>query len=87
MILVTGMKFDRCNIWCKWHMTYDITKHSPKKPVLLKYHFFLWNAILIIYKENFFFVIISEKKSSLHSSEKLDVKNLYIKLFFLISSK
>ena len=40
-------------------MTYDITKHSPKKHFLQKYDFlFVWNANLIIYKENFLFLII-----------------------------
>ena len=41
------------------HMTYDIIKHFPKKHVLQKYDFlFVWNANLIINKENFLFVII-----------------------------
>ena len=40
-------------------MTYDITKQVPKKHFLQKYDFlFVWNANLIIYKENFFFIII-----------------------------
>ena len=42
------------------HMTYDITKHSPEKYSFQKYDIlFVWNENLVIYKENFFFVIIS----------------------------
>ena len=41
-------------------MTYDITKHSPKKHFLQKCDFlFVWNANLNIFKENFLFVIFS----------------------------
>ena len=41
-------------------MTYDITKHSPEKYSFQKYDIlFVWNENLVIYKENFFFVIIS----------------------------
>ena len=41
-------------------MTYDITKHSPKKHFLQKCDFlFVWNANLNIFKENFLFFIFS----------------------------
>ena len=55
------------------HMTYDITKHSPKKHVIQKYDFFLYEMQIIIYKVNFLFVIFLVK-TMLHSSEKLFFK-------------
>ena len=62
-------------------MTYDITKHSPKKHFLQKYDFlFVWNANLIIYKANFLFVIISVKNRAFIQIKNLTKKTpLYIK--------
>ena len=60
-------------------MTYDITKQVPKKHFLQKYDFlFVWNANLIIYKENFFFHHYFSRNPCLHSSEKLNIKHLRI---------
>ena len=76
------MKFDRLR-----PMTYDITKHSRKNKFLQNNDFlFVWNANLINYKENFFFVIFSvenrayffSRKPCLHSSKKLNIKHLNI---------
>ena len=59
-------------------MTYNITKHFPKKHVFRKYDFlFEWNANLIFFKENFLLVIISVENRVFFSRETLDIEHLH----------
>ena len=74
-------------------MKIDITKHSCKKKLLQNNDFlFVWNANLIIYKKKLLFCHYFSKKSYIYSSEKFDIKHLFIinlkkKVLKKISSK
>ena len=80
------------------HMTYDMTKPSRKNKFLQNFDFlFVYNAYLIIHKENFLFVIISVKNRnyylfvfSVENRVFIQIKNLkktlsYKNLFLKIS--
>ena len=75
-------------IWQMWHMTYDITKHFPKKTCFLKIWFsFCMECKFNFLKENFLFVIISVENRVFMQEKNLTLNTYNVKFFKKFSNK